>query len=81
MNLQELIDLLTALTPTSTREARVAVNDANSPDTDVVSVGYEHGTVTITVEDLDANGDYDDGYEDGYEDGKRDGLREAEEQG
>lgn len=77
MNLQELIDALTALTPTSAREAKVVVNDVNSPETDIVSVSYGDGTVTITVEDLDAHGDYDDG----YEDGKRDGLREAEEQG
>ena len=72
MNLQDLIDQLTALQPASARDATVMIG-CKDEETLLLSVRYSGGVVTLEAEDLNVSS-----YDDGYEDGKRDGKREAE---
>jgi len=48
MNLQTLIDELLALQPISARDAQVVIG--GDVDSEITSVVYEHGVVTINVE-------------------------------
>ena len=74
MTLQDLIDDLQALLPSSAKSANVVVC-TKTTDAQIVGVDYVGGEVKIEVDDLPTPKSYDDG----FEAGRKAGLEEGQE--